>query len=74
MAQDPNSERLTGVVTNFDEPKGLGEITLDDAPAVFPFHCVSIADGTRNIATGAAVSFLPLLKLGRREAADIRPV
>jgi cold shock CspA family protein len=72
MKQD--SERLLGIVTNFDEPKGLGEITLDEAPAVFAFHCVSIADGTRSIAVGAAVSFLPLLKLGRREAADIRPV
>jgi hypothetical protein len=53
------------VVKNFDEPKGLGEILLDEAPAVFPFHCVSIADGTRNITVGAAVTFLPLLKLGR---------
>jgi cold shock CspA family protein len=70
----PDNERLQGVVTNFDEPKGLGEILLDEAPAVFPFHCVSIADGTRNIQVGAAVTFLPLLKLGRREAADIRPV
>jgi hypothetical protein len=40
---------------------------------MFPFHCVSIADGSRVIAVGAKVSFDALLKLGRREAGDIRP-
>lgn len=68
-----DAERLLGSVTNFDDARGLGEVTLDEFPAVFPFHCVSIADGTRTIAVGVKVSFLPLLKLGRREAADIRP-
>jgi cold shock CspA family protein len=64
-------------VTAFDEARGLGEVTADDGTVeggtVFPFHCVSIADGTRTIQVGATVSFAPLLKLGRREAADIRP-
>lgn len=69
----PEAQRLSGVVTTFDEPRGLGEVRLDDAPAVLPFHCVSIADGSRDIAVGSAVTFVPLLKLGRREAADIRP-
>ena len=72
-AERLNSDRLWGVVTSFNGPKGLGTITLDETPAIFPFHCVSIADGTRTITIGLAVSFLPLLKLGRREAADIRP-
>ena len=61
-------------MTNFDDARGLGEIRLDDSPAVFPFHCVSIADGTRTIDVGAKVTFDALLKLGRREAGDIRPV
>ena len=47
-------------------------VLLEDG-AVFPFHCVSIADGSRTIEQGAAVSFATLLKLGRHEAADIRP-
>ena len=64
--------RLHGSVTEFDEALGLGVITSDDGTA-FGFHCVSIADGSRTIDVGAAVSFGVLLKLGRREAADIRP-
>ena len=40
---------------------------------MFPFHCVSIADGSRTIAVGTKVTFEPLLKLGRREAGTIRP-
>ena len=66
------SERHMGSVSHFDEARGLGEITREDG-AVFPFHCVSIADGSRTIEQGAAVSFATLLKLGRHEAADIRP-
>ncbi|MEO7398107.1 MAG: hypothetical protein ABIW84_06045 [Ilumatobacteraceae bacterium] len=67
-------DRLFGTVTNFDEARGLGEITLAGSEAMFPFHCASIADGSRTIATGTQVTFDPLLKLGRREAGDIRPV
>ena len=38
----------------------------------YPFHCVSIADGTRNIEVGgASVQFDVLLKLGRSEAGHI---
>lgn len=61
------------MVTNFDEARGLGEIKLDDSEAMFPFHCVSIADGSRTIPVGTKVSFDALLKLGRREAGDIKP-
>jgi cold shock CspA family protein len=66
------TERQTGSVTRFDEARGLGEVTRVDG-VVFPFHCVSIADGSRTIEQGAPVSFATLLKLGRHEAADIRP-
>ncbi|MEO6123357.1 MAG: cold shock domain-containing protein [Ilumatobacteraceae bacterium] len=68
-----DDDKLLGTVTNFDEARGLGEIQLDDSAAMFPFHCVSIADGSRTIAVGTKVSFDALLKLGRREAGDIRP-
>jgi cold shock CspA family protein len=62
----------TGTVTSFDEASGLGTIGSDDDQ--IPFHCIAIADGTRSIAVGAAVAFELLAKLGRYEAADIRPV
>ena len=38
----------------------------------YPFHCIEIADGSRDIAVGTAVDFALLPKLGRYEAADIR--
>lgn len=65
-------DRHLGSVTHFDDARGLGEVIRDDG-TVFVFHCVSIADGSRTIEHGARVSFVPLLKLGRSEAADIRP-
>jgi hypothetical protein len=66
------SARLSGTVTQFDEFIGLGEIT-DDKRRVWPFHCVSIADGTRTIAVGAHVSFLPAFRVARSEAVSIIP-
>ncbi len=67
-----DDDRLHGTVTNFDDARGLGEIRLDESEAVFPFHCVSIADGSRTISVGTKVTFDPLLKLGRREASNIQ--
>jgi cold shock CspA family protein len=61
-----------GSVTEFDESRGLGEIT-DDAGTVFRFHCVEIIDGTRSIAVGTPVEFDVLAKLGHYEAARIVP-
>lgn len=66
------SGRLSGRVTQFDEFIGLGEIT-DSKRRVWPFHCVSIADGTRTISVGAAVSFLPAFRVARSEAVSIIP-
>jgi cold shock CspA family protein len=63
----------TGHITSFDERSGLGVITTPDG-GVFPFHCVEIADGTRTIDVGIDVEFEPLRKLGRVEAAAIRPI
>jgi CspA family cold shock protein len=62
-----------GHVSSFDAPSGLGVLTTADG-VEFPFHCVEIADGTRTIDVGIAVEFEPLRKLGRIEAASVRPV
>ena len=58
---------MRGRVTSFDKEVGLGEITRDDG-WVLPFHCIVIADGSRDIAVGAEVEFDVLCKLGRYEA------
>ena len=63
---------LIGTVTEFDSQVGLGVVATRDGHR-FPFHCIEIADGTREIAVGTDVTFDRLAKLGRYEAADIRP-
>jgi cold shock CspA family protein len=66
--------RRTGVVAEFDEPRGLGTIRADDGTEL-PFHCTAIADGTRTIPVGQRVGFAVVAGLvGRWEAADIGPV
>ena len=61
---------MRGTVTMFDKVVGLGEITRDDGWVV-PFHCIVIADGTRDIPIGAEVEFDLMCKLGRYEAAHV---
>ncbi|MGZ6993205.1 MAG: hypothetical protein ACXVKJ_18995 [Ilumatobacteraceae bacterium] len=61
---------MRGAVTSLDKDVGLGEITAEDGRIV-PFHCVMIADGSRDIPVGVAVEFELLPKLGRYEATDI---
>jgi cold shock CspA family protein len=58
---------VRGTVTAFDRVVGLGEITRDDGRVV-PFHCIVIADGSRDIPVGAEVEFDLMGKLGRYEA------
>jgi cold shock CspA family protein len=61
----------TGVVAEFDGPRGLG-ILLGDNGHRYWFHCTAIADGTRHIEVGARVSFLVGAgHLGRLEGRDI---
>lgn len=60
-----------GTVVQFDSAVGLGTI-CDESGAEVAFHCVEIADGTREIDVGASVVFDPLPKFGRYEAANIR--
>jgi cold shock CspA family protein len=63
---------LAGTVVEFDDHVGLG--VIDDGEGHrYPFHCIEIADGTRAIEIGTTVGFVVLAKLGRYEAADIRP-
>jgi cold shock CspA family protein len=62
-----------GTVSAFDDPRGLGEVTAEDG-ATFPFHCTAIADGSRTIQVGAAVTFeLAAGPMGRWEARRIEP-
>jgi hypothetical protein len=71
--RDGRSTRRRGRVGAFDAEAGLGEVRAEDDRA-YPFHCVAIADGTRRVEVGAAVTFTvgPGLP-GRWEAFDIRP-
>ena len=61
----------TGVVSSFDEPRGLGVITATSGDEV-PFHCTAIADGTRTISVGERVRFQVVPgPMGRWEAARV---
>lgn len=65
---------MRGVVTDFDDPRGLGELRADDGTA-YPFHCTAIADGSRAIDVGTAVEFDVVPgHLGRWEASNLRRV
>jgi cold shock CspA family protein len=64
---------MRGTVTSFDKAVGLGEITRDDGWVV-PFHCIVIADGSRDIPVGVDVEFDLMGKLGRYEASTVAPV
>ncbi|WP_419928125.1 cold shock domain-containing protein [Candidatus Poriferisocius sp.] len=64
---------LTGRVASFDEATGWGVIAVDGG-IEYPFHCTAIADGTRAIEVGAAVTFqLMPGHRGQWEAAGITP-
>ena len=64
---------MRGTVTSFDKVVGLGEITRDDG-AVVPFHCIVIADGSRDIPVGVDVEFDLMCKLGRYEADHVAAI
>jgi len=61
----------TGMVADFDDPRGLG--TLVDADGRrFGFHCTAIVDGTRTIEVGTEVMFITAAgHRGLMEAAGI---
>jgi len=54
-----------GVVTEFDEPRGLGAVRDDDGRR-FAFHCTAVADGTRAVAVGTRVAFTVVAAHGGR--------
>jgi cold shock CspA family protein len=61
---------MDGVVTAFDEPRGLG--TIDADGTAYPFHCTALLDGTRTVDVGAAVTFeVRPAGMGRWEATRI---
>ncbi|MHB1554345.1 MAG: cold shock domain-containing protein [Acidimicrobiales bacterium] len=60
-----------GVVSAFDDARGLGTVT-DDAASAWPFHCTEIADGTRSVDVGRRVAFDVVAgHLGRMEAVRV---
>jgi cold shock CspA family protein len=62
-----------GTVSEFDGASGLGVVS-DVAGERWPFHCVSIVDGTRTIEPGTPVEFVVEVRVSRLEAVSIRPV
>lgn len=64
-------QKLRGVVEKFEFSTGLGVIVADNENR-YPFHCIAIADGTREIEVDTRVSFevFPALA-GRVEAVSI---
>jgi cold shock CspA family protein len=64
---------LRGTVIDFDEATGLGTVTDDDGTA-YLFHVIEIADGTRTIDVGQAVTFQPLPKFGTYQAGKLHKV
>src|SRR5262249_13152030 len=69
--QDRAVSAVHGRVTQFDEARGLGEITAEDG-TVYPFHCTVIVDGSRTIDEGASVEFeIAAGHRGRWEAAAV---
>jgi cold shock CspA family protein len=64
---------LEGTVERFDVATGLGEIVSAHG-TTFSFHSTQIADRTRTIEVGAAVTFDVVPgHLGRWEAAAVTP-
>jgi cold shock CspA family protein len=62
---------VVGIVESFDDRRGDGFIA-SDAGEKFYFHCVSILDGTREIAVGQRVSGRRSVgHVGRDEVIDI---
>lgn len=71
MTELARERDLTGTVVEFDAVVGLGTVETE-AGDRHPFHCIEIADGSREIPMGASVSFDLLAKFGCFEAANIR--
>ena len=65
---------MKGTVTEFDDPRGLGTVNAEDGTA-YPFHCTAIADGSRTIEVGTAVTFEVVPgRMGRWEGSQLSGV
>ncbi len=71
MTELARGRGLTGRVVSFDATVGLGEVESSTGER-HVFHCIEIADGTRDLSVGTEVDFDLLHKFGRAEAANIR--
>ena len=61
------------MVASFDADAGLGTVTRDDGDS-YGFHCTQIADGSRVIEVGTAVTFrVGPAGPGVWEAKELRP-
>ena len=63
-------DRLRGTVTAFDPHRGLGTVTSPGGTR-WPFHCVSLTDGTRSVEVGTQVEFSVAFRVLRLEAVDV---
>lgn len=72
----------TGVVRAFDASRGLGHVGISEGSgddhatvaAEILFHCIEIADGSRQIDVGTPVVFRLMRRLGAVEAVAITAV
>ncbi len=60
-----------GTVASFDAHRGLGTVAAESGET-YMFHCVEIADGTRQVEVGTAVEFELRTKFSRPEAFALR--
>ena len=73
MSLTGRSNPLAGAVADFDASTGWGMVGTDGGDE-YPFHCTAIADGTRTIDIGIAVTFhLTPGHRGQWEATGITP-
>ena len=62
-----------GRVSSFDQARGLGTVAGDDG-TTFDFHATAVADGSRTIDVGTAVTFIVAAgHRGRYEARSLLP-
>jgi len=62
---------LPGLVVEFDSPAGLGYIDSANGNR-YLFHCIAIADGSREITVGQKVLFEVVVCFGKSEAWNIQ--
>jgi len=64
---------LSGLVVEFDSPAGLGYIDSANGNR-YLFHCIAIADGSREIAVGQKVLFELVVRFEKSEAWNIQKI